>query len=297
MLDVSIIITAFNSSQYLDACIASIFKSIKHHSFEVIVVDDASIDNSAEHVADQYKDIRYIRNRINMGYVKSNNIGIMEAQGRYVMSLNNDTVVKEGSIDAMVDFLEAHPEAGAVGPKLTNCDGTLQLQCRRGFPTPLNALYYYLGLSQLFPKSKRFGGYLLHYIDGNNTAEVDCLCGAAMMVRREVIDRVGLMDQSYFMYGDDIDWCYRIKQAGYKVYYLPDAEVTHYGGRGGSKERSYRNIVEFHRSMAIFHKKHYSAQYFFMLNWLVYAGIWILCMTSLARNLLRKDKYVGTKKP
>jgi GT2 family glycosyltransferase len=141
------------------------------------------------------------------------------------------------------------------------------------------------------------GGYLLSYLDDRSTVEVDSLCGAAMVVRREVLDRVGLMDETYFMYGDDIDWCYRIKHAGWKVYYLPEAEVIHYGGRGGSRRQSYRNILEFHRAMAVFYGKHYSKDRLYVLNGLVYAGIWLKCGVELTRNVFRKEKYVGTKKP
>jgi hypothetical protein len=141
------------------------------------------------------------------------------------------------------------------------------------------------------------GAYLLTYLDDKATVEVDSLCGAAMIVRREVIQKVGLMDESYFMYGDDIDWCYRIKQAGWKVYYLPEAEIIHYGGRGGSRRKSYRNIFEFHRAMAVFYGKHYAKRSLFLVNWTVFAGIWLKCAFELIRNLFRKEKYVGTKKP
>ena len=135
------------------------------------------------------------------------------------------------------------------------------------------------------------------YLNDISVSEVDSLCGAAMMVRREVIDNVGLMDESYIMYGDDIDWCYRIKKSGWKIYYVPEAEIIHYGGRGGSRNRSFRNIFEFHRAMKVFYIKHYSGECLFLVNWLVYAGIWLKCGVELVRNTFRKDKYVGTKKP
>jgi hypothetical protein len=213
------------------------------------------------------------------------------------MSLNSDTVVLVGSIDKIIRFLDNNPYAGAAGPKLLNSDGSIQLQARRGFPTPLNSFFYFSGLSRLFPKNRLMGGYLLAYLDDEAAAEVDSLCGAAMIVRQEVISEVGLMDESYIMYGDDIDWCYRIKQAGWKIYYLPEAEIMHYGGRGGSSRRSYRNIVEFYRAMAVFYKKHYSEGNFFIMNWLIYSAIWLKFAISIFRNILRKEKFVGTKKP
>jgi len=297
MPDVSISIVNYNSKGLLDDCIASLIKSMKGHSYEIIVVDNASTDRSAEMVKTKYPQIRLIINKSNYGFIKANNIGIRTGGGKYLLSLNNDTIIKGGSIDRLIDFMENNPDAGAVGPKLLNSNGSIQKQCRRSFPNPLNALYYFTGLSDLFPKSRRFGQYLLSYIDDLRTQEVDSLCGAAMMVRREAIEKVGLMDENYFMYGDDIDWCYRIKEAGYKVCYVPDAEIIHFGGMGGSRKRSYRNIIEFHRAMAIFYKKHYSKRYLFLVNWLVYAGIWLKCSYSLTLNLFRKDKYVGTKKP
>jgi len=304
--DISIVITSYNSKEFLIKCIESIVKSIRKHSYEIIVVDDRSSDGSAQTVRERFPNTMIIQNKLNLGYVKSNNIGMRAAKGDKVLSLNNDTVILADAIDKLADFMDKKPDAGAVGPKLLNADGSIQLQCRRRFPTPLNSLFYFTGLSRLFPKNRMFGAYLMTYIDDMETIKVDALCGAAMMVRREVIDQVGLMDVSYIMYGDDIDWCYRMKQAlksnssgqaGWKVYYLPEAEMIHYGGRGGSRKQSYRNIFEFHRAMAIFHSKHYAKRYFFLLNWLVYSGIWFKCGLSLVKNLFRKEKYVGTRKP
>jgi hypothetical protein len=297
MPDVSISIVNYNARNYLDDCIRSITESIKRHSYEVIVVDNASFDSSANMVSQKYPEVKIIRNYSNLGFIKANNMGIKASSGRYIMSLNNDTKILGGTIDKLVEFMDNNPDAGAVGPKLLNSDSSVQLQARRGFPTPINSLFYFSGLSRLFPKSRLMGGYLLTYLDDKTAMEVDSLCGAAMVVRREVIDKVGLMDEGYFMYGDDIDWCYKIKQAGWKVYYLPEAEMIHYGGRGGSRRQSYRNIFEFHRAMAIFYWKHYSKNHLFMLNWLVYSGIWLKCAVELIRNVFRKEKYVGSKKP
>lgn len=296
MVDVSISIVNYNAKDFLDNCIRSILGTVKKHSYEVIVVDNASSDGSHQ-IAAKYPGIKYVQNASNLGFIKANNIGIKRSKGRYVLSLNNDTVIKDNAIDDLVDFMDKNPDAGAVGPKLLNSDGSIQLQARRGFPTPLNSFFYFSGLSRLFPKSRFMGGYLLSYLDDRSTVEVDSLCGAAMAVRREVIDRVGHMDESYFMYGDDIDWCYRVKQAGWKVFYLPEAEVIHFGGRGGSRRKSFRNIFEFHRAMAVFYRKHYSKDRLFALNGLVYVGIWLKCVVELTRNVFRKEKYVGTKKP
>jgi hypothetical protein len=295
--DVSFSITNYNTKDFLGSCVDSVIKGVKGFSYEIIVVDDASSDGSAAMIREKYPQVKVIENEINKGYVRSNNIGIRASSGRCIMSLNSDTVVLVGSIDKIISFLDNDPDAGAAGPKLLNSDGSIQFQARRGFPSPLNSLFYFSGLSKLFPNNKSIGGYLLSYLDDRATVEVDSLCGAAMIVKRDIIDKVGLMDESYFMYGDDIDWCYRIKQAGWKVYYFPEAEVIHYGGRGGSRRRSYRNIFEFHRAMAVFYGKHYAKRYLFLVNWTVYAGIWLKCAVELTRNLFRKEKYVGSKKP
>jgi len=297
MTDVSVSIVNFNAKEYLDRCLTALYKSITRHSFEVIVVDNASNDGSADLVKLKFPSAKLIVNSSNLGFIKANNIGIKNSRGRYILCLNNDTEVLDGSIDKLIDFMDSNPDAGAAGPKLLNSDRTLQMQCRREFPTLSNSLFYFSGLNRFFPKNKLFGGYLLTYLDDKNTVEVDCLCGAAMIVRREAIEKVGLMDESYYMYGDDIDWCYRIKKAGWKIYYLPGAEIIHYGGRGGSRRQSYRNIFEFHRAMAVFYRKHYAKKGFFILNWLVYAGIWLKCAAELVKNVFRKEKYAGTKKP
>lgn len=295
--DVSFSITNYNTKDLLDRCIDSVIKGVKGHSYEIIVVDDASIDGSATMVREKYPQVKVIENGINKGYVRSNNIGIRASGGRYVVSLNSDTLVLDGSIGKIIWFMDKDPDAGAAGPKLLNSDGTIQLQARRGFPTPLNSFFYFSGLNRLFPKNRLMGGYLLTYLDDRTAVEVDSLCGAAMMVRREVISEVGLMDESYIMYGDDIDWCYRIKKAGWKIYYLPDAEIVHYGGRGGSRRQSYRNIFEFHRAMAVFYDKHYAKDHFFLMNWTINSAVWLKCAVELTRNLFRKEKYVGSKKP
>jgi hypothetical protein len=294
--DVSVSIVNYNAKEYLDRCLTSLYKSIKNHSFEVVVVDNFSSDGSSDLVRLKFPGVKLIQNTSNLGYTKANNIGIKRSTGKYVISLNSDTKVSGNAIDRLIEFMDSNPDAGAAGPKLLNSDGTLQMQCRRGFPTLINSLFYFSGLNRLFPKSKLLGGYLLTYLDDKNTVEVDSLCGAAMIVRRDVIDKVGLMDESYYMYGDDIDWCIRIKKAGWKIYYLPDAEIIHYGGIS-SRKRSYRSIFEFHRAMAVFYGKHYAKKRLFIFNWPVYAGIWLKCGLELAKNLLRKEKYAGTKKP
>jgi GT2 family glycosyltransferase len=294
---VSISIVNYNAEKYLKQCLRSIFAYGCRFPTEIIVVDNHSQDRSVRMVREEFPTVRLIENTRNEGFIKANNKGLRASRGKYVLSLNNDAVVRPGALDILIDFLESHPESGACGPKILNPNGSLQGQCRRGFPTPMSALYYFLRLHRLFPRNRKFGHYLMTHLDPDRTSEVDSLSGACMMVRRDVMDRVGLMDESFTMYGDDLDWCYRIKQAGWKVHYVPQAIIVHHGGMGGSRVLPYRNTWEFHRSMAFFHKKHYSDHCSFLTNGLIYSGIWAMAGVSIALNFLRKEKIVGSRKP
>lgn len=295
----SIIIVNYNAKSYLENCLESIYANLsaKETTFEVIVVDNNSTDDSIQMVREKFPNVKLIENERNEGFIKANNKGIIASKGEYVLSLNNDTVVLPGALEELTNFMDCHPDAGACGAKVLNSDGSIQHQCKRGFPTISSALSYFLGLHKVFPKSKFFGHYLMTYLDPNQINEVDSLSGACLMVRREVINHVGIMDEDYIMYGDDLDWCYRIKKAGWKIYYVPDARIIHYGGMGGSRALPYRNIWEFHRSMVIFYKKHFSKNRSLFLNWFVYGGIWLKAITNLAINFLRKEKIVGSRKP
>jgi GT2 family glycosyltransferase len=298
MPELSVVIINFNAKQYLHNCISSVISELNSHvDHEVIVVDDASTDGSPQMVKEDYSSVKLIENERNLGFVASNNIGIKAASGKFIFCLNNDTVVKDGAIKGLVNFMKAHPDAGAIGPKLLNSDGTIQYQCRRSFPTPLNSFFYFSGISRFFPKSKTISSYLMTYLDDAETIKVDSLCGAAMMVTRDVVASVGPMDEDYFMYGDDIDWCYRIKKAGWNIYYHPQAEIFHYGGRGGSRSMPFKSLYRYYRAMAVYHKKHNAGRHFFILNCLVYTAIWMKFTISVFASIIRKDKYVGTKKP
>jgi len=293
----SIVIVNFNPEKLLEECLNSIYPGTKGISYEICVVDNNSKDESTKMVRENFPDVRLLENGRNEGFAKANNKGIRGSRGKYVLCLNNDTVVLPGALGTLTDFMDHHPDAGACGPKVLNRDGTIQHQCKRGFPTPMSAAYYFMRLHKLFPKSKRFGHYLMTYVNCDEINEVDAVSGACIMVRRQVVDQLGLMDEDYKMYGEDVDWCYRIKKAGWKIYYVPQAKIVHYGGQTSSRIRPYRNIWEFHRSMAVFYKKHYSANHNLFVNWLVYVGIWLKAIVNLTVNFFRKEKVVGSKKP
>lgn len=259
-------------------------------------MDNNSTDDSVSMLKNTFSDVAVLVNCSNEGFVKANNRGIRASKGNYVLCLNNDTLVLDHAIDELTRFMDEHPDTGACGAQVLNEDGSVQHQCKRGFPTISSAFFYFLCLHKLFPKSKVFGHYLMTHLNPNTLNEVDSLSGSCMMVRRKVIEDVGIMDEEYVMYGDDLDWCYRVKEAGWKVYYVPQAKIVHYGGKS-SRNLSFKCIIWFHRAMALFYKKHYTQKHNLVVNYLVYTAIWIKTAISLLLNLLKKEKIVGSKKP
>src|SRR4030095_180344 len=217
---VSIIIVNWRTPRLLAACLDSLSLDPGHAQFEFIVVDNHSDDGSGEMLAQQYPFVKVIANSENLGFSKACNQAIPLAQGKYVLLLNPDTVVAQGAVSALADFMEADNDCGAAGPKVLNPDGTLQLACRRSFPDPVAAFFRITYLSRLFPRHRLLARYNLTYADPEATLEVDALSGSCMMVRRQAVDRVGLLDEDIFMFGEDIDWCWRIKQAGWKICYF-----------------------------------------------------------------------------
>lgn len=295
-MDLSISIVNHDNKECLAACLDSIYSHAPDVSFEVTVVDNGSTDGSAEVVRRAYPQVRIIENSENRGFVRANNQGIRASQGRYLLSLNNDTIIQNGTLAGLVRFMQEHPDVGACGPKVLNQDGTFQRQCRRSFPTISSSLFYFLKLHKLFPRSEFFGGYLMTPWDCDRGGEVDSVSGCCLMVRREVIENVGILDENFIMYGDDLDWCYRIKQAGWRVCYVPGVQIVHLGGQS-SRRLPRRCIVLFYRAMGVFYRKHYASRHSFFVNALVYVGIWLKAGIALGINFFRKEKVVGSKKP
>lgn len=296
-MKLSICIVNYNAKNYLKKCLESIYNNPPKCDFEVVLVDNNSSDASQELVKSHFKQVRLVQNKENRGFIKANNQALKNSKGQYLFVLNNDTIVFKNSIDTLIQFMDDHPKVGTCGPKVLNADKTIQHQCKRGLPSPWNSLAYFLQLDKLFPKSKFFGGYLLTYLNPNQIQEVDSLSGSCMLVRDRVIKEVGYMDEDYYMYADDLDWCYRIKTAGWKIFYIPDSQIVHFGGKGGSTKKLYRNIFEFYRSAYIFHKKNLAQKYLFLINWLVYFGILIKFVSTLIINTIKTEKTVGSKKP
>jgi GT2 family glycosyltransferase len=299
--DLSVVILNYNTRDLLHACLTSLRAALAAgqwrdvddesqppagRSCEVLVVDNASADGSADMVARDFPELRLIRSPRNGGYAFGNNLALERSRGRAVLLLNPDTELRPGALERLLEYLDAHPEAAIVGPKVLRPDGSLDLACRRSFPTLAVSTYRMLGLSRLFPSSRRFARYNLTYLDPDQPAEVDAVVGACMLVRRAAIDEVGLLDESFFMYGEDLDWALRMKTRGWKVLYFPGVSVLHHKG-AASKQQSERVTVAFYEAMAIFYRKHYAARHPRLVSLLVVGAIWARCGVSLLKNRLR----------
>ncbi|MEX2426407.1 MAG: glycosyltransferase family 2 protein [Thermomicrobiaceae bacterium] len=296
MKRISVVIVNYNTRDLLEQCLQRLLASQLDRPMSVFVVDNGSSDGSVDLVHQQFPEVNLIHSSSNLGYAAANNLALerilarWQAAGKHVgetaLLLNTDCFVNPDSLQITASFLDEHPGVGIVGPKLILRDGSLDLACRRSFPRPLNAFWKLTGLSLLFPDSPRFASYNLTYLDPDQTVEVDSVVGAYMQVRLEAVDVTGLMDDSFFMYGEDLDWSYRIKQAGWKVYYYPVTTVLHYKGATSSRQ-SYRLIIEFYRSMYLFHWKHYATDMPKPVNWAVTGGIIARGGFALVHNLFR----------
>ena len=303
MPDLALVIVNYKACDLLRQCLLSVFRSAGladvPGALRVFVVDNLSGDGSVEMLQQEFPQVQVQALAQNIGYGPANNLGIQAALAnaenlpRYILLLNPDTVLPNHALAAMIAFMEAHPQAGAAGPKLVREDGSLDKACKRGFPTPEAAFYHFLRLDRLFPQSRRFGRYDMTFLDPDQLAEVDSLVGAFMLLRREALQAAGLFDEAFFMYGEDLDLCYRLKQKNWQVYYNPAVTVLHYKG-ASSKQNSAKANYEFYRAMLLFHRKHLAQDTFFLFNWLITLSIFLLGGVALLRNSLRPG--VGSAK-
>jgi len=282
MLDLSIIIVNYNTCDLLRDCLHSIYNSAGDISHEVIVVDNASSDDSVSMVRREFPQTCLIANPENNGFAYANNLGLRQAgfdvgsglqpdASRFALLLNPDTILPATALADMVAFMDQNPQVGAAGPKLVRLDGSLDFACRRSFPTPEISFYRMLGLSKLFPQSHLFGRYNMTFVDPDELLEVDAVVGAFMLVRREAIAQAGILDETYFMYGEDLDWAYQIKANGWKIYYNPAVTVIHI--KRASSKHSLKAKVEFYRAMDIFYRKFYANNTSRWLHSLIVTGI------------------------
>jgi hypothetical protein len=296
VVDISICIVTLKARDFLRECLNSLEANPPGGSLEIIVVENHSSDGTVEMLRQDYPYVQLIENETNAGFVRPMNQAMHAASGRYVLLLNPDTVVLPGAVDSLIDFFAKNPQAGICGPKVLNRDRSLQKSCRRGEPRPVAVLSYFLGLSKLFPRSKFFGGYLMNYMDEDALHEVAGVAGSCMLVRREVIEQIGYLDERFFAYQEDADYCFQARKAGWKIYYVPQAQIIHYGGQGGSRVQPYRSIFEWHRSYFLYYRKNLASDYFFLFNWFYYLAMGIKFSVSLTANALRREKYAGPRR-
>ena len=289
MIDISIVIVNYNVKDYLYKCLQSVRTSSNNLKIEVIVVDNNSSDNSVEILRPSFNEVNFIQLNENIGFGKANNLGIKKSNGKYILILNPDTILEENTLTEMYEFMENHPNAGISTCKVLNGDGTFQSACRRGFPTPFAAFSKLFGLQALFPKSKLFGKYNLTYMSENETYKVDAVSGSFMFCRRDVLVDCGGFDTDFFMYGEDIDLCYRVAKSGYDIYYYPECSIIHY--KGESTKRSNINEVSiFYGAMEIFVRKHYSSSGFFLF--LLRMGIFLRTFITYF-NKYKRDVFIA----
>lgn len=297
MLDLGLVILNWNTRDLLRDCLRSVFQTRGALTYRVCVVDNASTDGSAAMVRAEFPDVLLIENPVNNGYAAGNNLGL-RALGfgpgagagapRYALLLNPDTVVPPDALADLVAYLDAHPEAGVAGPKLVLPTGELDLACRRSFPTPEVSFWRMTGLSKLFPRSRLFGRYNLTYLDPDVETEVDAVVGACMLVRGAAIARAGLLDEHFFMYGEDLDWALEIRRAGWTARYNPRVTVLHV--KRAASRRSRRAQIAFHEAMLYFYNKHYAPVTHPVLGALVVLGIRLnLWLTILREAFIRRE--------
>jgi len=260
------------------------------------VVDNGSKDGVAGMLQEQFPDVRIIKNQTNEGFTKPMNQALRLGRGRYLLQLNPDTLILPAVLDHLVKFLDDNHEVGVCGPKVLNRDHTMQKPCRRGESRPWAVLTYFSGLAALFPQSKVFGGYLMNYMDEDKIHPVAGVSGSCMLIRREVIDQIGYLDERFFAYQEDADFCYRARQVGWQVYYVPTAQIIHFGSLGGSHVHQYRSIYEWHKSYFLYYRKNLARDYFFPFNWVYYLAMLIKFLFALLKNFVREGFSVGSRK-
>lgn len=286
-MDLSIIIVNYNVKHFLEQCLYSVEKAIKHLSAEVFVVDNNSVDGSVEMLKEKFLHHHLILNNENYGFSIANNQAIEKATGKYILLLNPDTLVEEDTFEKSIAFMNANTDAGGLGVKMIDGKGRFLPESKRSLPTPAVAFYKIFGFAKLFPKSKRFGKYHLSYLDKHKTHQVEVLSGAFMMIRKTVLDKIGYLDETFFMYGEDIDLSYRITLAGYKNYYFANTKIIHYKGES-TKKGSINYVMVFYKAMIIFAKKHFKGKQVKLLSFLIHTGIFIRAFLSIIVRIAKQ---------
>ena len=295
-MDLSIIIVSYKCKEKLQVTLDAVFASRVDFDYEVLVVDNGSEDGTAEMIEEGYQNRLILIKNTNEGFSKANNRGLKVSEGAYKLLLNPDTKVSTDTLQVMMDFMKSdHSASQRIGIgtcKLVKEDGSIDPACVRGLPNPANTLLRFTGLSLLFPKSKFTTGYNLTALNFDEEIELGSCSGAFMFISPECFAKVGLLDEQFFMYGEDIDYCKRALDSGFKVWYYPKTSTVHYKGQSSRKNVS-KTLYEFHKVMWLYYRKHLMSQYPFFFSWIVYIGIWSRYLLQLSKNVIRKEVYVS----
>lgn len=283
-MQLSVIIVNYNVKYYLGQCLESVRRASQDLQVETFVVDNLSSDGSIAYLRERFPEVTFIENKENVGFARANNQAIRMSTGKYVLLLNPDTIVTEHTFCDFIHFMDSHPEAGGAGAYMLRTDGTFAPESRRGLPTPFVAFCKMSGLAALLPQSRVFGRYYMRYLNENEVNEIEIISGAFMFLRREALDKVGLLDEDFFMYGEDIDLSYRILKGGYKNYFLP-TRMLHYKGESTEKS-SFRYTYTFYQAMRLFFRKHY-AHYSFLVSLPINVAIWVRSFMAYVGNQFR----------
>jgi GT2 family glycosyltransferase len=283
-MDISVIIVNYNVKFFLEQCLYSVYKSVEGLSVEITVVDNNSVDGSCQMVKDKFPAVKLIANTENLGFSKANNQGIRLAKGKYILILNPDTILQEDTLTKCFFFMEEHTQAGSLGVKMIDGKGNFLPESKRSLPTPRVAFYKIFGLSALFPKSPIFGRYHLGFLDKDRINKIEILPGAFMFIRKSVLDEIGLLDETFFMYGEDIDLSYRIIQAGYENYYFPETTIIHYKGES-TRKQSINYVIVFYKAMIIFARKHFTLKNARLFSALINSAIYLRAAVSIVRRV------------
>ncbi len=286
-MKLSVIIVNYNVEYFLEQCLYSVRRAMQGIEGEVFVVDNNSVDGSLKMLAQKFPEVKVIANKDNVGFAKANNQAIRISTGEYVLLLNPDTVVEDDTFSKCIAFMDSHPDAGGLGVKMVDGKGQFLPESKRGLPTAKTAFYKMFGLTKLFPHSKRFARYYMGHLSNDETNEVEILAGAFMLMRKETLDKVGLLDETFFMYGEDIDLSYRITQGGYKNYYFPETRIIHYKGES-TKKTSVNYVFVFYRAMEIFAKKHFGNSWAKSFSFLINVAIYIKAFFALVSQFFHK---------
>lgn len=295
-LKLSVIIVNYNVKYYLDQCIRSVLCAFEEMNTpaEIIVVDNHSADGSVDYLEQRYPQklfpmVRFVRSAHNLGFARANNIAIRQSRGEYVLLLNPDTIVGEDALKASVDFMDVHEDAGAVGVRMLGAQGRRAMESRRGLPTPMVSFFKMLGFCNRWPHHRLFGKYYMGYLPWDEPSQIEVVSGAYCMLRRKALDEVGLLDEDFFMYGEDIDLSYRVLKGGYHNYYLP-VDILHYKGESTQKS-SFRYVHVFYEAMLIFFRKHYSGMTFLLslpIKTAIYAKA-LMALVGMLSDRMRKS--------